>query len=93
MDEIDSTDKLQAASLRVDKALKRLEETVNSFGEQAKVISKLQSDVVRLNLQKSELASNFEHSLKKQQKLDKAASEVSLELIGAIKTIKSVLVK
>ncbi len=100
MNETDSTEnleaasnKLEAATKRIEAALMRIERAADAFAEQGEIIAKLQNDIVQLSLQKNELASKFEQSHLREKKLDAGAEEVSRRLIGAMETIKSVLVK
>ncbi len=93
MDDINNNDSLEIANKRMERAMERLEKSVEAFSEQGLVLSKLQNDVTLLSQQKNEYAIKYDQVAKREKKLDKTASEVSLRLVDAMETIKSVLVK
>ncbi|MCF6343579.1 MAG: DUF4164 domain-containing protein [Devosiaceae bacterium] len=93
MDGINNNDSLEIANKRMERAMERLEKSVEAFSEQGLVLSKLQNDVALLSQQKNEYAIKYNQVAKREKKLDKTASEVSLRLVDAMETIKSVLVK
>ncbi len=93
MNDIDIADSLEAATMRMDRALERLEKTTSAIHEQSGIISKLQKDVESLSQQNNNYASNFERLSKREKKLAAGAKEVSERLVNAMEEIKSVLVK
>ncbi len=93
MDNIEGDDNFEIASMRVERALERLEKNIASFAEDKELISKLQSEIMQLSQQKNEYITKFEQSVRREQILDESAKEVSQRLVGAMETIRAVLVK
>ena len=93
MDEMDNTDSLEITSMRMERALARLEKSATAVTEQREIISKLQNDVAHLSMQNNEYAIKFDRSARREKKLDAGAEQVSHSLVDAMETIRSVLVK
>ncbi len=93
MGEQNSENKVEVASTRLDKAIDNLEAVISQNIDQDKIIFKLQNEIENLLLQKSKLSSDLIRSTQKEKILDKSADEVSKQLVDAMETIKSVLVK
>ncbi len=93
MDNIEGDDNFEIASMRVERALERLEKNIASLAEDKELISKLQSEIMQLSQQKNEYITKFEQSVRREQILDESAKEVSQRLVGAMETIRAVLVK
>ncbi len=93
MEETNSENSIEVASIRLDHAMANLEAVVSHNLDQNKIISQLQGKIENLSLQKTKLSSDLEKSSIREKKLDKSASEVSKRLVDAMETIKSVLVK
>ncbi len=93
MEETNSENSIEVASIRLDRAMANLEAVVNHNIDQNKIISQLQGEIESLAFQKTKLSSDLDRSSIREKKLDKSASEVSKRLVDAMETIKSVLVK
>jgi len=88
----DSTS-IKVASTRLDRAMTRLEAIAKVQSDQSKIIRSLQDDVENLSHQNTKIGAELERSKRRENKLDKSASEVSKQLVETMETIKSVLVK
>jgi len=83
---------IKVASTRLDRAMARLEAIAKVQSDQSKIIRSLQGDVENLSHQNAKIGADLERSKRRENKLDKSASEVSKRLVKTMETIKSVLV-
>ncbi len=93
MNEINNTDNIEIASIRLERAMTNLEAVVNHKSDQNKIITNLQSENEKNTLQTSKLKADYENVARRERKLDKSTAEVSKRIVDVMETIKSVLAK
>jgi Domain of unknown function (DUF4164) len=93
MNEIASGDSYEVASERLERSLARLESGVRLLGERARSLSAVENEARQLAADRARLNGELERTRERADILDDSAAEVSLRLVDAMETVKSVLSK
>lgn len=84
-------DPLDAASLRLQKALQRLEQAVDGQIQREAIVRDAEEEVQRQTADRGRLAGELDSALAKAERLEAANREVSRRLVAAMETIRSVI--
>lgn len=93
MNEINPEDSSENAILRLDRALSRLESSVRSLNGRMRAHSRIEADTNRLVAERAKLASDLDKAAARAKRLDDSAHEVSVRLVEAMETVRTVLQK
>ena len=91
MSEIQNSDGYNLAAERVERALFRLDASLRGLNGRVRSISRIETDVKRLEDDRAAMASELHRTSVKAKKLDATASDVSRRLVSAMETVKTVL--
>ncbi|WP_412058886.1 DUF4164 domain-containing protein [Bartonella sp. DGB2] len=82
---------LISARLKLEKALTKLEQTLNQQRETNQDIEGLEEEIQRMNNDRSRLAQELDQSEARAERLEQANKAVSKRLITAMETIRTVI--
>jgi hypothetical protein len=88
---MDAASPLGQATLRLQKALERLEDAVDARMSRDHVVLSVEEEVQRMTADRSRLASELDTALTRAQRLEAANREVSRRLVTAMESIRDVL--
>ncbi len=88
---MDAASPLGEATLRLQKALERLEDAVDARLSRDHVVLSVEEEVQRMTADRSRLASELDTALTRAQRLETANREVSRRLVNAMESIRDVL--
>ncbi len=88
---MDAASPLGEATLRLQKALERLEDAVDARMSRDHVVLSVEEEVQRMTADRSRLASELDTALTRAQRLETANREVSRRLVTAMESIRDVL--
>jgi len=89
----DIEDTYEAAAERLDRALARLDASVRSLNGRVRAHARIEADTQRLIAERARFAADLDTMTVKARRLDDSAAEVGRSLIGAMETVRDVLVK
>lgn len=87
----DLEDTYEAAGVRLDRALARLEASVRSLNGRVRAHARIEADTQRLIAERARFASDLDKASAKAKRLDDTAAEVSRRLVIAMETVNEVL--
>jgi hypothetical protein len=93
VNEIQSEDTLEGAASRLERALGRLESSVRGLNGRIRVHARSEADTNRLIAERAKLASDLDKASARAKRLDDSAHEVSVRLIEAMESVRTVLQK
>ncbi|MCS6758299.1 MAG: DUF4164 domain-containing protein [Candidatus Devosia euplotis] len=93
MSDTELQDGLTAASARFDRALARLDQSVQNLGTRMRQHHRMEVDTQRLVHERARLAAELDKSAVRAKRLDDSAHDVSRRLVEAMETVRSVLAK
>lgn len=93
MSDTELQDSLTAASARFDRALARLDQSVQELGTRMRQHNRMEVDTQRLVHERARLATELDKSAARAKRLDDSAHDVSRRLVEAMETVRSVLAK
>ncbi|MBS3847233.1 DUF4164 family protein [Devosia sp. J2-20] len=93
MSDTELQDGLTAASARFDRALARLDQSVQELGTRMRQHNRMEVDTQRLVHERARLATELDKSAARAKRLDDSAHDVSRRLVEAMETVRSVLAK
>ena len=93
MAEVSPDDSFDAASVRLDRALNRLDASVRSLNGRMRAHTRIEADVLRLNSERGRLSGELDKAAAKAKRLDESAHEVSRRLVDAMEQVRAVLAK
>tara|TARA_R110002124_G_scaffold114535_14_gene269312 strand:+ start:3265 stop:3552 length:288 start_codon:yes stop_codon:yes gene_type:complete len=93
MSDTELQDGLTAASARFDRALARLNQSVQDLGTRMRQHNRMEVDTQRLVHERARLATELDKSAARAKRLDDSAHDVSRRLVEAMETVRSVLAK
>ena len=93
MSDTELQDELTAASARFDRALARLETSVQDLGARMRQHHRMEVDTQRLVHERARLATELDKAAARSKRLDDSAHDVSRRLVEAMETVRSVLAK
>ncbi|MBC8130626.1 MAG: DUF4164 domain-containing protein [Rhizobiaceae bacterium] len=82
---------LDAAAVRLQKALSRLERAVDGQIEREAIVREAEEEVQRQTADRGRLAGELDSALARADRLEQANREVSRRLVAAMETIRSVV--
>lgn len=82
---------LDAAAIRLQRALQRLGHAVDAQVEREAIVAGAEEEVQRMTADRGRLAAELDSALAKSQRLEQANREVSRRLVAAMETIRSVI--
>ena len=88
---MDAASPLGDATLRLQKALERLEDAVDARLSRDHVVLSVEEEVQRMTADRSRLAGELDTALVRAQRLEAANREVSRRLVNAMESIRDVL--
>lgn len=88
---MDAASPLGDATLRLQKALERLEDAVDARLSRDHVVLSVEEEVQRMTADRSRLAGELDTALTRAQRLEAANREVSRRLVNAMESIRDVL--
>ncbi|RIX98855.1 DUF4164 family protein [Aureimonas flava] len=88
---MDAASPLGDATLRLQKALERLEDAVDARLSRDHVVLSVEEEVQRMTADRSRLAGELDTALTRAQRLETANREVSRRLVNAMESIRDVL--
>lgn len=93
MSETNLDDGYEGAGARLERALGRLEASVRSLNGRMRTHARIEVDTNRLISERAKLASDLDKAAARAKRLDDSAHEVSVRLIEAMETVRTVLQK
>jgi len=87
----DSEVDYDAAAMRLDRALQRLEASVRSLNGRMRTHARIEADTQKLIAERARYASELDKASAKVRRLDEAAADVSRRLVVAMETVNEVL--
>lgn len=87
----DSEVDYDAAAMRLDRALQRLEASVRSLNGRMRTHARIEADTQKLMAERTRYATELEKASARARRLDDAAGEVSRRLVVAMETVNEVL--
>jgi hypothetical protein len=83
----------EAAGLRLDRALQRLEASVRSLNGRVRTHARIEADTQRLLSERAKFASDLEKTSARAKRLDDASAEVARRLVSAMDAVNDVLAR
>ena len=93
MSDTELQDDLTAANARFDRALARLNQSVQDLGTRMRQHNRMEVDTQRLVHERARLATELDKAAARAKRLDDSAHDVSRRLVEAMETVRSVLAK
>lgn len=93
MSDTELEDRLANAGTRFDRALSRLDQSVQELGNRMRQHNRMEVDTQRLVHERARLATELDKSAARAKRLDDSAHDVSRRLVEAMETVRSVLAK
>ncbi|MCS6760644.1 MAG: DUF4164 domain-containing protein [Candidatus Devosia symbiotica] len=93
MSDTELQDGLTAANARFDRALARLDQSVQDLSTRMRQHNRMEVDIQRLVHERARLATELDKSAARAKRLDDSAHDVSCRLVEAMETVRSVLAK
>lgn len=87
----ESEEGYEAAGLRLERALARLEASVRSLNGRVRAHARIEADTQKLIAERARFASDLDKASAKAKRLDDTAAEVSRRLVVAMETVNEVL--
>ncbi|MBU1307823.1 MAG: DUF4164 domain-containing protein [Alphaproteobacteria bacterium] len=93
MSDTELQDGLTAAQARFDRAIARLDQSVNNLSTRIRQRERIEVDVQRLVHERGRLATELDKTAARAKRLDDSAHDVSRRLVEAMETVRAVLAK
>ena len=93
MAEITSEEGYDAAAVRLDRALARLESSVRGLNGRMRSHSRIEADTQKLLGERARLAGELEKVNARARRLDESSGEVARRLVTAMEAVREVLAK
>lgn len=93
MSDTELQDNLTAANAQFDRALARLNQSVQDLGTRMRQHNRMEVDTQRLVHERARLATELDKAAARAKRLDDSAHDVSRRLVDAMETVRSVLAK
>ena len=82
-----------AAAVRLDRALARLEASVRSLNGRVRTHARIEADMQKLMTERARLAAELDREAARAKRLDDSAADVSRRLVAAMETVRGVITK
>lgn len=83
----------EAAAMRLDRALSRLEASVRSLNGRVRTHARIEADTQKLIADRARFAAELDKEAARAKRLDDGAAEVSRRLVAAMESVREVLSK